>query len=163
MQALLSAKPSLRLVHQTGERDLQEAQAAYLRAGVTAEVSAFIHDMPAAFAQADLLLCRSGASTVGEIAAAGKPAIFVPFPRAADDHQMRNARAMEQQGAALVIAESQLSAENFVKAVTNLLADPVRLRQMGERARAMAHPRAAAEIAEMAVALAGGQSRAIPA
>jgi UDP-N-acetylglucosamine--N-acetylmuramyl-(pentapeptide) pyrophosphoryl-undecaprenol N-acetylglucosamine transferase len=163
LPALRAAIPDLRLIHQTGERDYQDAQAAHLRAGVPAEVSAFIHDMPAAFAQADLLLCRSGASTVGEIAAAGKPAIFVPFPRAADDHQMRNARALEEHGAAMVIPEAQLSSATLVKAVNELLADPTRLQQMGERARALAHPAATAEIAEMAAGLAGGKSKAIPA
>ena len=119
--------------------------------------------MPAAFAQADLLLCRSGASTVGEVAAAGKPAIFVPFPRAADDHQTRNARAMERQGAAVVIPEAQLSGERLVKAISDLLGDSSRLQEMAERARALAHPAAAAEIAEMTAALAGGKSKAIPA
>src|SRR2546423_87456 len=163
LPALRSAVPNLRLIPQTGRRDLQEAQAAYLRAGVPAEVSAFIHDMPSAFAQADLLLCRSGASTVGELAAAGKPAILVPFPRAADDHQMRNARAMERQGAALVIPEAQLGADSLLRAISDLLADPTRLQQMGARARALAHPRAVVEIAEMTAALAGGKSKAIPA
>src|SRR6266436_9201477 len=83
---LLKQAPGVHIIHQTGERDYNEAQAAYQRSGTSAEVHKFINDMPAFFARADLLLCRSGASTVAEIAAAGKPAIFVPFSRAADDH-----------------------------------------------------------------------------
>ena len=101
--------PDLRIIHQTGERDLPETQSAYQRAGVDAEVSAFIQDMPGYFARADVVLCRSGASTVGEIAAAGKPAIFVPFPRAADDHQKVNAQALERAGAAVLLEEAQLA------------------------------------------------------
>ena len=80
LPALIERVPGLCIIHQTGERDYGEAQADYLRAGIPAEVSPFIHDMPGAFARADLVICRSGASTVAEIAAAGKPAIFVPFP-----------------------------------------------------------------------------------
>jgi UDP-N-acetylglucosamine--N-acetylmuramyl-(pentapeptide) pyrophosphoryl-undecaprenol N-acetylglucosamine transferase len=86
--------PGLHMIHQTGEREYNEVQAAYAGTAISAEVHKFIDDMPAFFARADLVLCRSGASTVAEIAAAGKPAIFVPFPRAADDHQRRNAEAM---------------------------------------------------------------------
>ena len=97
------------MIHQTGEREYNDVAAAYERAGVKAEVSAFIDDMPAAFARADLLLCRSGASTVAEATAAGKPAIFVPFPQAADDHQRRNAEAIAQGGAAVLVPQAELT------------------------------------------------------
>ncbi|HTK94161.1 MAG TPA: undecaprenyldiphospho-muramoylpentapeptide beta-N-acetylglucosaminyltransferase, partial [Terriglobales bacterium] len=110
--------PGLHVIHQTGERDYNPAQAAYLHAPLAAEVSPFIDDMPAAFARADLVVCRSGASTVAEITAAGKPAIFVPFPRAADDHQRRNAEALASRGAALLIPEPELTRERLVAAVT---------------------------------------------
>src|SRR5216684_1481266 len=90
---LMKRVPGLRVIHQTGEREYNEVHAAYAQAGIPAEVHKFIDDMPGFFAHADLVLCRSGASTVAEIAAAGKPAIFVPFPLAADDHQRRNAEA----------------------------------------------------------------------
>ncbi len=90
--------PAIHIVHQTGQRDYDHVQAAYQKSGISGEVHKFIDDMPATFARADLLVCRSGASTVAEIAAAGKPAIFVPFPRAADDHQNVNARALERVG-----------------------------------------------------------------
>src|SRR2546423_5795003 len=99
--------PGLHIIHQTGEREYNDVQAAYTHAAASAEVSAFIHNIPQAFAQADLLVCRSGASTVAEITAAGKPAIFIPFPRAADDHQRRNAEAIAQAGAAVPIAGTE--------------------------------------------------------
>ena len=111
--------------------------------------------MPAIFAKADLLVCRSGASTVGEITAAGKPAIFVPFPRAADDHQNVNARALERAGAAVVVEESKLEAAYLVETIAALLNDPARLRTMSAAAKSLAHPKAVEEIAAMVRDLAG--------
>jgi UDP-N-acetylglucosamine--N-acetylmuramyl-(pentapeptide) pyrophosphoryl-undecaprenol N-acetylglucosamine transferase len=154
---LLKQAPGIHIIHQTGERDYNEAQAAYQRAGASAEVSPFISDMPAIFARADLVLCRSGASTVAEIAAAGKPAIFVPFPRAADDHQRINAQALEKAGAAVVLEETKLDDVWLVETVSTLLADSPRLRRMSEAARSLAHPNAARDIAGMAAQLAGLQ------
>jgi len=105
-----------------------------------------------------LLLCRSGASTVAEVTAAGRPAILVPFPRAADDHQKRNAEALERIGAAILLEEKQLREESLVETVSSLFADPMRLDRMGENARKLSHPNAAREIAEMAARLAGETS-----
>lgn len=153
--ALKAAVPGITIIHQTGERDYNQAQSAYVGSGIPAEISPFIQDMPQAFSRADLLLCRSGASTVAEIAAAGKPAIFVPFPRAADDHQLRNAQSLAQKGAAVLIPEAELTPERLVTAVAGLLNDRPRLAAMGKAARSLAHPEAAAEIAGMAAALAG--------
>lgn len=151
--------PQLRIIHQTGERDYNEAQAAYAatdeHAAGEVEVYRFIDDMPSFFGRADLLLCRSGASTVAEVAAAGKPAVFVPFPRAADDHQKRNAEALEKAGAAMMLEESKLSSETLVDAVASLLNNPERLAKMGEAARSLSHPGAARDIAAMAARLAG--------
>lgn len=152
--ALRARVPGIRIVHQTGERDYNDAQAAYAALSGAAEVFRFIDDMPSCFARADLLVCRSGASTVAEVAAAGKPAIFVPFPRAADDHQKRNAEALEQAGAAVLLEESNLSGKTLVDAIVSLLANPARLQQMGENARKFSHPNAARDIAKMAVRLA---------
>jgi len=149
--------PGLHIVHQTGERDYNEAQSAYLRARASADIFPFIDNMPQAFARAGLLLCRSGASTVAEIAAAGKPAIFVPFPRAADDHQRRNAEALERKGAAVMVPEAELTPQRLVEMVSRLLNDPERLAAMGAAARALAHPHAAAQIAHMTARLAGEQ------
>jgi UDP-N-acetylglucosamine--N-acetylmuramyl-(pentapeptide) pyrophosphoryl-undecaprenol N-acetylglucosamine transferase len=152
---LLSRMPQLRIIHQTGERDLNDVQAAYAKLGGSVEAHRFIDDMPGAFAKASLLICRSGASTVAEATAAGKPAVYVPFPRAADDHQKRNAEALERAGAAVMIEESKLSRQTLVEAVTSLLANPSRLGEMGEAARQQSHPNAARDIASMAAKLAG--------
>jgi UDP-N-acetylglucosamine--N-acetylmuramyl-(pentapeptide) pyrophosphoryl-undecaprenol N-acetylglucosamine transferase len=152
---LLKQVPGIHIIHQTGERDYNDAQAAYQTAGASAEVHKFITDMPAFFARADLLLCRSGASTVAEIAAAGKPAIFVPFPRATDDHQRVNAQALERAGAAVVLEETKLDEVWLVETVSALLGDPKRLARMSDAARNLAHPDAAHDIAEMAARLAG--------
>ena len=158
--ALANRFPGLRVIHQTGERDYNDVLAAYSRAGFAAEVHKFIDGMPAFFAGADLILCRSGASTVAEIAAAGKPAVFVPFPLAADDHQRRNAEAMERAGAAVVLEETRLDDVWLVDTIAALLEDPGRLARMGHAARAMAHPNAAKEIAELAAKVAEVQNRA---
>jgi UDP-N-acetylglucosamine--N-acetylmuramyl-(pentapeptide) pyrophosphoryl-undecaprenol N-acetylglucosamine transferase len=147
--------PGLHLIHQTGERDYNEAQSAYAQAGVSAEVHKFIDDMPAFFARADLVLCRSGASTVAEIAAAGKPAVFVPFPLAADDHQRRNAEALERSGAAIVLEETKLDEVWLVDTVSALLEDASMLRKMSDAARSMAHADAAKDIADLAAKVAG--------
>jgi UDP-N-acetylglucosamine--N-acetylmuramyl-(pentapeptide) pyrophosphoryl-undecaprenol N-acetylglucosamine transferase len=170
-QAMIESLPGLRakipaihIIHQTGQRDYESVLAAYQQLGMAqldivktrvaplapfGEVHKFIDDMPANFARADLLVCRSGASTVGEITAAGKPAIFVPFPRAADDHQNVNARALERAGAAVVVEESNLEAAYLVDTIAALLNDPARLRSMSEAAKSLAHPNAVQEIAEM--------------
>ncbi len=147
--------PGLHVIHQTGERDYPEVSAAYLKAGISAEVSPFIERMPDAFRRADLLLCRSGASTVAEVTAAGKPAIFVPFPRAADDHQRRNAEALAGAGAAVLLPESELTPERLAQTVTTLLADPARLASMSAAARSLSHPDAAQQIATLAARFAG--------
>jgi len=161
-QAVIEALPSLRekvrglhLIHQTGERDFKDAQAAYQAAGFAAEVSPFITDMPGVFARADLLICRSGASTVGEVAAAGKPAIFVPFPRAADDHQKVNAKALVDAGAAAMLEESKLTGASLADLVATLFAEPAQLQNMGKAAKALSHPHAAKDVARMAASLAG--------
>jgi UDP-N-acetylglucosamine--N-acetylmuramyl-(pentapeptide) pyrophosphoryl-undecaprenol N-acetylglucosamine transferase len=147
--------PGLRIIHQTGERDYNEVQSAYAQAAVSAEVYKFIDDMPGFFGRADLVLCRSGASTVAEIAAAGKPAIFVPFPLAADDHQRRNAEALEQAKAAVVLEETKLDEVWLVDTICALLEEPARLAQMSEAARALAHPDAATDIAKLAARVGG--------
>jgi len=152
---LLERIPQLHIVHQTGEADYNDAKAAYANLSNRVEVYRFIDDMPAFFSRANLLVCRSGASTVAEVTAAGKPAIFVPFPRAADDHQKRNAEALQTAGAAVLLEQSQLTRESLIASVSSLLSDQLRLRAMGEAARTMSHPNAAREIAEIAAGLAG--------
>jgi len=147
--------PGVHIIHQTGQRDYDHVLAAYQQAGISGEVHKFIDDMPGTFGRADLLVCRSGASTVGEITAAGKPAIFVPFPAAADDHQNVNARALERVGAAVVVEESNLGAAYLVDTIAAVIGDVRRLQSMSAAAKSLAHPRAVEEIAEMVRQLAG--------
>jgi UDP-N-acetylglucosamine--N-acetylmuramyl-(pentapeptide) pyrophosphoryl-undecaprenol N-acetylglucosamine transferase len=154
LSGLRAALPGLHIIHQTGERDHKDAQAAYLHAGISAEVLPFINEMPQAFARSDLLLCRSGASTVAEVTAAGKAAIFVPFPRAADDHQRRNAESLARQGAAVLIPESELSPQKLIATVADLFAHRERLQQMEASARKLTHHNAVEEITDMAAQLA---------
>ncbi len=159
LPALMDVLPTIRIIHQTGEKDYANAQAVYLRTMISAEVSPFIDDMPGAFARADLLLCRSGASTVAEVTAAGKPAIFIPLPTAADDHQTQNAATLAHANAARLLPQSELDTNRLVKEVVGLLADRPLLARMSEAAGRFAHPDAAAEIAALAVRVAGIPAR----
>jgi UDP-N-acetylglucosamine--N-acetylmuramyl-(pentapeptide) pyrophosphoryl-undecaprenol N-acetylglucosamine transferase len=161
LRVLEREAPGIHIVHQTGERDYNDVLSAYQKVekpsgdpGLSFEIFKFIEDMPAAFARADLVVCRSGASTVAEIAAAGKPAIFVPFPRAADDHQRINAEALANHGAAVAVEESRLEGVWLAETIAALLQDSHRLKMMSEAARALAHPNAARDIAEMAAKVA---------
>jgi len=157
LPGLLEKIPGVHIIHQTGQRDYDQVLAAYQQSGISGEVHKFIDDMPGTFARADLLVCRSGASTVGEITAAGKPAIFVPFPAAADDHQNVNARALERAGAAIVVEESNLEAAYLVETIVALIGDSRQLRSMSAAAKSLAHPQAVEEIAEMVGKLAAAE------
>jgi UDP-N-acetylglucosamine--N-acetylmuramyl-(pentapeptide) pyrophosphoryl-undecaprenol N-acetylglucosamine transferase len=139
-------RPQVR--HQAGERTLEVAQAAYRAAGIEAEVTAFIADMADAYAWADLVICRSGALTVSELAAVGLPAIFIPYPHAVDDHQVGNARWLSDAGAAEVLLQREMTAERLEALLEPLLADPQRRLHMAEAARAKAMPDAAGQIAD---------------
>jgi UDP-N-acetylglucosamine--N-acetylmuramyl-(pentapeptide) pyrophosphoryl-undecaprenol N-acetylglucosamine transferase len=155
---LLEAVPRLEIVHQTGGRHGESTMAAYRAAGVGLErvrVAPYLDDMVGEFARADLMLCRSGASTVAELAAAGKAAVLVPFPQAADDHQRKNADAFVAAGAAELMVEAELTDERLLRLLVEMLADGERLKQMGERARGLAHPDAVQVIGEMVAGLAG--------
>lgn len=138
-------RPEVR--HQAG-RTLEVAQAAYARAGVSATVEAFIEDMASAFAWADLVVCRSGASTVAELAAAGCPAVLVPFPAAVDDHQTRNADYLVRAGAAVLMPEATLTANALAAQLRLLLADRARLLAMARAARGAAWLQAERKIAD---------------
>jgi UDP-N-acetylglucosamine--N-acetylmuramyl-(pentapeptide) pyrophosphoryl-undecaprenol N-acetylglucosamine transferase len=156
MERLLVAFPEITVVHQTGARHIETTTAAYERLGVKSDrlrVTAYLNDMAAQFAEADLILCRSGASSVAEVAAAGRAAVLIPFPQAADDHQRKNAEAFVAAGAAELIIESQLTDELLLSTLRVLLGDDVRRVEMGKRARELAHPHAVQEIAATAVSL----------
>lgn len=148
--ALAAADPSRRLsiLHQTGEKDLEATRARYAAAGVTAECHAFIRDMAGAYRSADLFIGRAGATTVAELAIAGVPAIFIPYPFAADNHQELNAREMAEAGAALMFRQAELTADRLADALRPLLADPARRRAMGDAMKALARPAAAAAVVD---------------
>ncbi len=153
--ALLSAEAGrLRIVHQTGQRDYEAVKEAYGAKGVSAEICPFIEDVPDAFARADLVVSRSGALTVAELAAAGKASLLIPFPAAADRHQLENAEALQRAGAARVIEQAALTPERLVEEIRSLLAQPEQLAKMEERARSLARPDAAARIADLIEGLA---------
>jgi UDP-N-acetylglucosamine--N-acetylmuramyl-(pentapeptide) pyrophosphoryl-undecaprenol N-acetylglucosamine transferase len=139
----------IRIVHQAGRGNMAPLLDAFRTSGLDGEVVDFIQDMPAAFAQADLVVCRSGASTVAELAAAGKPSILVPFPFAADDHQRRNAEAMERAGAARLIPDSQMTEQRLFEEVNRLLSSSDLLRQMSENARKLGKANAAARAVDV--------------
>jgi UDP-N-acetylglucosamine--N-acetylmuramyl-(pentapeptide) pyrophosphoryl-undecaprenol N-acetylglucosamine transferase len=133
----------VRIIHQTGTKMHDELARDFAASGLAGEIKAFINDMPAAFAEADLVVCRSGAGAVSELAAAGKSSILVPFPFAADDHQLRNAEAFERAGAAILFRDNDWTGERFFNTVRNLYDDRRRLRSMAEAAATLAHPGAA--------------------
>lgn len=157
MERLLNTVPALDVVHQTGGRHGESTLAIYHCVGVGLErvkVTPYLDDMAAQFAAADLILCRSGASTIAELSAAGRASVLVPFPQAADDHQRKNADAFVAAGAAEMIVEAELNEERLLNTLQQLLADDSRRQEMGERARALAHPAAVEVIGEMVLQLA---------
>lgn len=129
-------RPELR--HQAGKRNIDEVAAKYKEANIQAEVTAFIDDMSAAYEWADLVVCRSGALTVSEIAAAGVAAVFVPFPFAVDDHQTANAQYLQREGAAIIRQQSEMSSEWLADLWQQLNTDRAVLRDMAKKARALA-------------------------
>ncbi len=153
-EALSALAKDLRLaiVHQTGEKDLEPTQAKYAAAGVTADCRAFIKDMAAAYQDADLIIGRAGATTVAELAIAGKPAIFIPYPFAADNHQELNAREMADKGAALMFKQAELTADKLAGALRPLLTDAATRQQMGAAMKSLAKPQAAATVIDWASA-----------
>ena len=139
--------------HQTGEADLEATRAAYATAVPGARVDAFINDMPAAYQWADVVVCRAGAMTIAELAAAGLPAVLVPFPHAVDDHQTANARYLADAGAAVLVADGALHAEGLAAQLQAWAHDRETLARMGAKARALAQPTAAATVAGHCLAL----------
>ncbi len=138
---------TLHVRHQAGERGIDAARAAYAQAGVAGDVSPFIDDIATAYAEADLVICRAGALTVSELAAVGVAAILVPFPAAVDDHQTFNAQFLVREGAAVLIADRDLTAERLAAELRELCPGRGKLLAMAERARLVARPRAAEDLA----------------
>jgi len=165
-EAMMAAAPALAdgaltVFHQSGEADRERVEAAYRQAGVEARVVDFEPDMPSRYRWADLAVCRSGALTVAELALAGLPALLVPYPYAADDHQLANARALADAGAARVLESRPLSPEVLAKAIREGCERPDALVEMGRRAAALARPEAAdAIVAECAALVARAEEAA---
>jgi UDP-N-acetylglucosamine--N-acetylmuramyl-(pentapeptide) pyrophosphoryl-undecaprenol N-acetylglucosamine transferase len=162
-KGLMEEVPGLRILHQAGAKFAEAVEAAYGASGADAtrwEVAAFLDDMPRRFAEADLILGRSGASTVAELAAAGKAAVLVPLPTAADNHQLKNAEVFASAGAAVLrVQSSDAAMESFLSSdLAALLLDPARRREMSRKVRGLAHPDAVRVIGEMVIGLvrAGG-------
>ncbi len=150
--ALLPGERRPLVTHQSGTQHVESLRQAYSAAGVQAATPAFIGDMAAAYAEADLVVCRAGAITVAEIAVAGVASVLVPYPHAVDDHQRTNARFLADAGAAVLVPQSELSAERLAGLLAGL--DRVRLRDMARRARSLGKPDATAAVAKICMELA---------
>jgi UDP-N-acetylglucosamine--N-acetylmuramyl-(pentapeptide) pyrophosphoryl-undecaprenol N-acetylglucosamine transferase len=149
MDRLAARKNELAIVHQTGERDYNAVRAAYARREINAEVVPFLTNMAERFAWADMIVCRAGAITAAEIAAAGRAAIFIPFGRATDSHQLRNAQEMTRAGAGRMISEVELTAERLTGEIYSLLNQPQEIEKLSTAARGLARPYAARDIVNL--------------
>src|SRR5437660_5993806 len=150
MDRLAARKSELSVVHQTGERDYNAVRTAYARREfASAEVVPFLSNMAERFAWADLIVCRAGAITAAELAAAGRAAIFIPFGRATDSHQLRNAQEMVKAGAGKLIAEPELTPERLAKEIFSLLDHPADIEDLASRARSLGKPNAAHDIVDL--------------
>jgi UDP-N-acetylglucosamine--N-acetylmuramyl-(pentapeptide) pyrophosphoryl-undecaprenol N-acetylglucosamine transferase len=150
--ALLPAGVRPSLTHQSGAKHVEELRANYTRAGVEANAVAFIDDMAQAYANADLVVCRAGATTVAELAAAGVAAVLVPFPFAVDDHQTTNARYLSDGGAGVLIQQRDLTPERLAELLRGMSRE--RLLDMATKARALGKPDATRVVAEACMELA---------
>jgi UDP-N-acetylglucosamine--N-acetylmuramyl-(pentapeptide) pyrophosphoryl-undecaprenol N-acetylglucosamine transferase len=147
--AAVQATLPLAIAHQTGERDYDLVREAYLQRGFDADVAPFFSNMPQRFSDADIIVCRAGAITVAEMAAAGRAAIFIPFGAATDSHQLRNAQEMLRAGAARLIPEPELTGDRLAREILALVRDPAQIAELGARARLLARPHAARDIADL--------------
>ncbi|HMG37516.1 MAG TPA: undecaprenyldiphospho-muramoylpentapeptide beta-N-acetylglucosaminyltransferase [Blastocatellia bacterium] len=152
---LKSHKDRIALTHQTGERDHEQISRAYRDAGFEdSDVRPFIYDMAVQFEKADVLICRSGATTCAEVAAAGKAAIFVPFPFATDDHQRKNAEAFQRAGAARLIMQRDLTGERLTAELVGLVENPNEIDSMEGASRALGRPDSAVRAVDIALDIA---------
>ncbi|MEY4194189.1 MAG: hypothetical protein RLZZ226_557 [Pseudomonadota bacterium] len=145
-EALSRLGCTLRILHQSGPAMLEQTRTAYSKLGLEATVKAFVDDMASVYAWADLVICRAGAMTISELAAAGLPAILIPFPHAIDDHQTANARYFSEAGAGILLDQKELGPERLAEIVGNLLQKKDNLTRMGSLARTLARPDATREV-----------------
>ena len=165
MDRLAARKNELSIVHQTGERDYNAVRTAYPRRGINAEVVPFLTNMPERFAWADVIVCRAGAITAAEVAAAGRAAIFIPFGKATDSHQLHNAQEMSRAGAGRLIPEPELTPEKLSGEIFSLADQPQQIESLSAAARALARPHAARDIVnliEEAANVLGNRERSFP-
>ena len=146
---LADLRGRLTLTHQTGARDREPVQQAYAATGFAPDVREFITDMVSAYASADLVVCRAGATTLAELTVCQKPSILIPFPFAADDHQVLNARSLVEAGAAVMIEERDLTGELLAREIRAILTHPERRAQMARSAGRLGAPQAAREIIDV--------------
>jgi len=158
MDRLATRKNELAIVHQTGERDYNAVRTAYARREINAEVVPFLTNMAGRFAWADIIVCRGGAITAAEVAAAGRAAIFIPFGAATDSHQLRNAQEMQRAGAGRLITENELTAERLTGEIFSLLDQPEQIEKQARAARALARPAATRDIVNLIEAAANVQA-----
>lgn len=147
-------REQLKFVHQTGEKDVREIRDAYERLNMNAEVQPFIMDMAKAYQEADLLICRAGATSVAEITAMGKTAIFVPFPFAIHDHQTKNAEILVHAQAAIMIPEKELTGRLLADTIEKLIDHPETIEDMSNKSKALGNFRAADDVAEACIKMA---------
>jgi UDP-N-acetylglucosamine--N-acetylmuramyl-(pentapeptide) pyrophosphoryl-undecaprenol N-acetylglucosamine transferase len=150
---LAAGGQALRLVHQTGERDVEMVRAAYREAGLPADVEPFLFDMGRQLGQADVVVCRAGATTLAEITAAGRAAVLIPLPTAADDHQRKNAEVLAGAGAAELLLQRDLTGATLASRLLALAGDRGRRERMAAAARTFARPDAAKVIVDRALEL----------
>jgi UDP-N-acetylglucosamine--N-acetylmuramyl-(pentapeptide) pyrophosphoryl-undecaprenol N-acetylglucosamine transferase len=155
LDLLAARKSELSVVHQTGERDYNAVRTAFARREFSAEVVPFLSNMAERFAWADLIVCRAGAITAAEVAAAGRAAIFIPFGRATDSHQLRNAQEMVGAKAGRLITEPELTAGRLAEEIFTLLDQPLEIEQLASNARSLGKPRAARDIVDLIEQAAG--------
>lgn len=151
--ALMDKDSRPQVIHQAGEKHIHDLRARYQALGIQADVRAFIDDMPAAYAQADLVICRSGAMTISEIAACGVAACLVPFPYAIDDHQTANARFLENANAAILLPQGNLNPQDLALMMQNLRRSD--LLDMAQRAHQLAKPHATERVGQVCADCAG--------
>jgi UDP-N-acetylglucosamine--N-acetylmuramyl-(pentapeptide) pyrophosphoryl-undecaprenol N-acetylglucosamine transferase len=165
MDLLAARKNDLSIVHQTGERDYNAVRTAYARREINAEVVPFLTNMAERFAWADVIVCRAGAITAAEIAAAGRAAIFIPFGAATDSHQLRNAQEMTNAGAGRLITENELTAKRLTSEIFSLIDQPEQIEKQSKVARSLARPNATRDIVDLieeAANVQGNRQRANP-
>lgn len=155
LDALGDVKDQISIVHQTGKLDLETVKTGYADKGFAdvATVVEFIDDMSSAYAKADLVICRAGATSLAELTVCKKPSILVPYPYATDNHQEVNARALVDAGAAVMFRESELTGQKLAETLRGLMTDPAKLKQMAKKAGILGRPAAAKELADVCVDL----------